>query len=120
MKTLKKYTPYLYFLTIIVFLFSNFNNSTSSYSLLILAIPFLWQIIKPNRKLRFALGVTTICVSSYLILGYFTGVLNIISLTDITDQHMIFSRLFVILNFIMSLWIIRSSMIIKTNILQNN
>jgi len=118
MKALKKYTPYLYFLSIIIFLFSNFNNNISSYSLLILTIPFIWQIIKPNPRLRFILGITTICLSSYLIIVYLTGVLNVISLSfNITDKLMIFGGLFVVANFVMSLWIIRSTMTIGSKII---
>ncbi len=105
-KKMKKYIPYVYFLATIVFFFSIFNDKAIHYLVLALSIPFVWQIFKPNFILRFILGITTICLSLYFALGYLTGVLNIISLINITDQVMLFGGLFVATNLIMSLCIV--------------
>jgi hypothetical protein len=113
MKLLNRYyklVPYIYFLTIIFVLFTNYNQSKGliAYPILLLTIPFLWQIIKPNKALNFILGVSVVCLSSYLILGYLT---NINILEDFNWS--VKSSLFVCANFLMALWIIKNSTVYK-------
>ncbi|RIA10428.1 hypothetical protein OE09_2292 [Flavobacteriaceae bacterium MAR_2010_72] len=115
MKPLNNYTkfiPYLYYITIIAFWFTdvNRNEGITAYPILLFGIPFLWQIIKPNPKPNFALGITFVCLSSYLILAYLSDVLNLVSFSESTKRFLIFGGVFVVVNFIMALWIIRNSL----------
>ena len=115
MKLINKYShhiPYLYFITIIIYLFTDANQSqgTFAYPILLLAIPFLWQLIKPNKQLNSILGISFACLSSYLILAFLSDVFDIISFNEKTKQFVLVGGVFVIANFIMSLWIIRNSL----------
>lgn len=115
MKILTKYSkfiPYLYFIAVVAYWFTDINRSEgiTAYPILLFGIPFLWQILKPNRKLNFALGITFVCVSSYLILAYLSDVFDIISFSNNAKSFMIYGGLFVSANFIMALWIIRNSL----------
>ncbi|WP_299337004.1 hypothetical protein [uncultured Psychroserpens sp.] len=103
-----KFVPYLYFLAVIVYWFTDVNrsNGLTAYPILLFGIPFLWQIIKPNRKLNFSLGITFVCLSSYMILAYLSDVLNIVQ----TKEIIAYGGLFVLANFVMALWMIRNSM----------
>lgn len=114
MKILNKYSkfiPYLYFIAVIAYWFTDVNRSEgiTAYPILLFGIPFLWQVLKPNRKLNFALGITFVCISSYLILAYLSDVFNIVSFTNNAKSFMIYGGLFVSANFVMALWIIRNS-----------
>jgi len=114
MNTISKYTkfiPYLYFLSVIAYWFTDLNKSEglSAYPILLFGIPFLWQLIKPNRKLNFSLGIVFVCLSSYLILAYLSDLLNIINWTDSSKKLLFYGGLLVIGNFVMSLWIVRNS-----------
>jgi len=114
MKLINKYAnliPYLYFITVIAYLFTDANqsNGVMAYPILLFGIPFLWQLIKPNKKLNFALGIIFVCLSSYLILAYLSDVFNIISFNTKAKQFMFIGGGFVLANFVMSLWIIRNS-----------
>ena len=103
--------PYLYFIAVIAYLFTDANQKEGvlAYPILLFGLPFLWQLIKPNKKLNFALGITFVCISSYIILAYLSDVFDIISLNTKTKQFIIIGGGFVLANFIMSLWIIRNS-----------
>jgi len=103
--------PYLYFIAVVALWFTSINQSEgiTAYPILLLGIPFLWQIIKPSKKLNSTLGITFVCLSSYLILGYFSNLLNVPSLT-IAKGVILYGGIFVALNFFMSLWIIRNSL----------
>ena len=106
-----KFIPYLYYLTIIAYWFTTINKSEgiSAYPILLFGIPFLWQIIKPNKKLNFGLGITFVCLSSYMILVYLSDVFHIISFQQATRPFIVYGGLFVVANFFMALWIIRNS-----------
>ncbi|MBT8271348.1 MAG: hypothetical protein HKO90_08860 [Flavobacteriaceae bacterium] len=113
MKSINKlanWIPYLYFISISIYWFTDLNRSEgiSAYPVLLLTIPFLWQMIRPNRKLNFYLGISFICLSSYLILGYLSDLWNIPPMV-LAKGIIIYSGLFVLMNFIMSAWIIRNS-----------
>lgn len=115
MKTISKYSkfiPYLYFIAVIAYLFTDANRSEGvlAYPILFFGVPFLWQLIKPNRKLNFTLGITFVCISSYLILAYLSDVFDIVDLNTKVKQFVIIGGGFVLANFIMSLWIVRNSM----------
>jgi len=114
MKLVNKYAnliPYLYFIAIIAYLFTDANQREGvlAYPILLFGIPFLWQLIRPNRELNFALGIIFVCISSYLILAYLSDVFDIISFSAKTKQFVLIGGVFVIVNFVMSLWIIRNS-----------
>jgi hypothetical protein len=106
-----KFIPYLYFIAIIAYWFTDINRSEgiSAYPILLFGIPFIWQLIKPNRKLNFALGIIFVCLSSYLILAYLSDLLNIINWSEKAKAFLFYGGLFVVGNFVMSLWIIRNS-----------
>lgn len=109
-----KYIPYLYFIIITACWFTVVNRSEgiTAFPILILGIPFLWQLIKPNKKLNFSLGITIMCLSSYLIIAHLTNIINAASFILLAVDLSLFSWLFVFSNFAMALWIIRNS--IKT------
>lgn len=106
-----KFIPYLYFITVILFWFTDINKTKgiSAYPILLFGIPFLWQLIKPKRKLNFSLGIIFVCLSSYLILAYLSDVFHIINWSESSKAFLFYGGLFVIGNFVMSLWIIRNS-----------
>jgi hypothetical protein len=114
MNAIRKYTkfiPYLYFLSVIVFWFSDINRSVgiSAYPILLFGIPFLWQIIKPNRKLNFSLGIVFVCLTSYLMLAYLSDVLNIIHWAESSKRFLFYGGILVFSHFVMALWIVRNS-----------
>jgi hypothetical protein len=94
-----------------MFWFTHINKSEgiSAYPILLFGIPFLWQLIKPNRKLNFSLGIIFVCLSSYLILAYIFDLLNIINLPESSKGFLFYGGILVFSHFIMSLWIIRNS-----------
>ncbi|WP_323789464.1 hypothetical protein [Psychroserpens sp.] len=115
MKLIHKYSkfiPYLYFIAVILYWFTdvNKNSGATAYPILLFGIPFLWQLIKPSKKLNFSLGITFVCISSYLILAYLSDLFNIVTLSATTKQFIIYGGLFVVANFVMALWMIRNSM----------
>ncbi|GAA4943426.1 hypothetical protein GCM10023314_15610 [Algibacter agarivorans] len=115
MSLINKYTnliPYLYFIAITAYWFTMVNKieGITAYPILLFGIPFLWQIIKPNHRLNFTLGITFVCISSYLILAFLSDAFKIIALSYPIKQLMIYGGLFVFANFIMALWIIRNSL----------
>ena len=105
-----KFIPYFYFIAVTAYWFTDINRSDgiSAYPILLFGIPFLWQIIKPNKRLNFTLGITFVCLSSYLIIAYLSDVLHMSSFA-IAKGFILYGGLFVITNFVMSLWIIRNS-----------
>ncbi len=107
-----KFIPYLYFIAITAYWFTIVNKSEgiTAYPILLFGIPFLWQIIKPNKKLNFTLGITFVCVFSYLILAFLSDTLQIVSLSQPMKQLMMYGGLFVFASFVMSLWIIKNSL----------
>jgi len=114
MHTISKYTkfiPYLYFLSVIAYWFTTINKSAgiSAYPILLFGIPLLWQLIKPNQKLNFTLGIVFVCLSSYVILAYLFDFLNIINWTESSKKLLFYGGLLVVGNFVMSLWIVRNS-----------
>lgn len=106
-----KFIPYFYFLAVIIYWFTEVNRSEgiTAYPILLFGIPFLWQLIKPNEKLNFSLGIIFVCLSSYMILAYLFDVLNIVNLSFETKRFLILSGFFVVGNFVMALWMIRNS-----------
>jgi len=107
-----KFVPYLYFIAVTAYWFTSVNKSEgiNAYPILLFGIPFLWQLIKPSKKLNFNLGITFVCLSSYLILAYISDVLDIVTLKESTKQFLLFGGFFVFSNFIMAVWIIKNSL----------
>lgn len=107
--TYANFIPYLYFIAVTAYWFTDINRSDgiSAYPILLFGIPFLWQIIKPNRRLNFSLGITFACLSSYLIIAYLADILDMSSLA-IAKGFILYAGLFVITNFVMSIWILRN------------
>lgn len=115
MKLISKYSkfiPYLYFIAVILYCFTSVNKNAgiTAYPILLFGIPFLWQLIKPSKKLNFSLGIIFVCISSYLILAYLSDLFNIVNLSATIKQFIIYGGLFVAANFVMALWMIRNSM----------
>ena len=106
-----KFVPYLYFIAVIAYWFTDINRTEglTAYPILLFSIPFLWQIIKPNKQLNFILGITFVCLSSYLILAYLFDIIQFTDLSFTSNHLMLIGGLFVITNFIMALWIIKNS-----------
>lgn len=106
-----KHIPYLYFIAISGYLFTLINRSEgiTAYPILLFGIPFLWQIIKPNKRLNLTLGISFVCISSYLILIFLSDILEIISLSNPIKQMIMYGGLSIFSSFIMSLWIIKNS-----------
>ena len=114
MNAISKYTkfiPYLYFISIVAYWFTVINKSEgiSAYPILLFGIPFLWQLIRPNRELNFSLGIVFVCLSSYMIVAYFFNLLNIMNWPESAKRLIFYGGALVFSNFIMSLWIIRNS-----------
>ena len=114
MNTIAKYAkfiPYFYFISVIIYWFTDINKNAgfSAYPILLFGIPFLWQLIKPSRKLNFSLGIVFVCLSSYLILAYLSDLLNIIEWSETSKRFLFYGGLLVVSNFVMSLWIVRNS-----------
>ena len=113
MKQLKFYAnrlPYFYFIGLAIYWFSILlgKEILSAILVLLMSIPFLWQLIKPNRELNFVLGVIFVCISSYLIIGSLSDLFNLPSLI-IASRVIIYGSFIAILNFVMSAWIVRNS-----------
>ncbi len=106
-----KFIPYLYFLAVIIYWFTDINRSEgiTAYPVLLFGLPFLWQLIKPNEKLNFSLGIIFVCLASYMILAYLFDVLNIVNFSYRTKRFLVLGGFFVIGNFVMALWMIRNS-----------
>jgi uncharacterized membrane protein YdcZ (DUF606 family) len=107
-----KFIPYLYFIAVSAYWFTDINRTEgiTAYPVLLFGIPFLWQIIKPNKKLNFTLGITFVCVSSYLILAYLLDLFKITHLTQNTKNFIVYGGIFVFSNLLMALWIIKNSL----------
>ncbi|MBD0824312.1 hypothetical protein [Aestuariibaculum marinum] len=115
MKTLNKYSkfiPYLYFITASAYWFTLINRTEglSAYPILLLGIPFLWQLIKPNKSLNFTLGITFVCLSSYLIVGYLLNISGISGYFQDSQNFIFNGAIFIVCNLLMALWIIRNSL----------
>ena len=115
MKTLDNYTkyvPYLYFISVIGVWFTvvNRNEGLLAYPILLLGVPFLIQLIKPTRKLNFTLGISFVCLSSYMIIAYLSDLLQIINLSTTAKVFLFYGGVFIPTNFVMALWIIRNSL----------
>ncbi|MGY0393097.1 hypothetical protein ACW5R3_11145 [Bizionia sp. KMM 8389] len=106
-----KFIPYLYFISAIAYWFTvvNRNQGITAYPILLIALPFVWQLFKPSKQLNFSLGIIFVCLSSYLILAYLSDLLQIISFSDTIRNFIFVGGLFALTNFIMSLWMIRNS-----------
>ena len=106
-----KFIPYLYFLAVIIYWFTVINRieGITAYPILLFAIPFLWQFIRPNEKLNFSLGIIFVCLSSYMILAYLSDLFNIINISYQIKGFLILGGFFVVGNFVMALWMIRNS-----------
>ncbi|TPV35556.1 hypothetical protein FJ651_01185 [Paucihalobacter ruber] len=115
MNTLFKYAkfiPYLYFITIVAFWFTDVNQNEGivAYPILLLGIPFLWQLIKPNEKLNLTLGLVFVCLSSYMIIAYLSKIFGFININNGILSFLFYGGMFVIGNFLMALWIVKNSL----------
>ncbi|RSK39163.1 hypothetical protein [Mangrovimonas spongiae] len=106
-----KYTPYLYFIAVTAYWFTQVNRTEgiTAYPILLFSLPFLWQIIKPNRKLNAILGITFVCLSSYLILALLSHALHLVPKSNAFSQYFTYGGLFAVINFIMAVWMIRNT-----------
>jgi len=106
-----KFIPYIYFIVVIFYWFTDVNRTEglTAYPILLLGIPFLWQILKPNRNLNFTLGTVFVCLSSYLILAYIVQIMNLVTFNPL-QKFALFGGSFILVNFIMAVWIVRNSL----------
>jgi hypothetical protein len=107
LKSLSKFVPCLYYIAVVAFWFTMVNRTegVTAYPILLFGIPFLWQIIKPNRNLNFVLGITFVCLSSYLILAFLFNLID-----SVNAKYLLYFGLFVVANFLMALWMVRNSL----------
>ncbi len=107
-----KYVPYLYFTAVAAYWFTTINKDQGiiAYPILVMALPFVWQMLKPNTALNFTLGIVSVCLSSYLILGYLFEVSNITTVALISKNALFFGGIGIASHFLMALWIIRNSL----------
>jgi hypothetical protein len=107
-----KFIPYLYFIAVTAYWFTDINRTEgiTAFPILLFGIPFLWQILKPNSKLNLSLGITFVCLSSYLVLAYLSDLYHITNFVSNTKQFIIYVGFFVLCNLVMALWIIRNSL----------
>lgn len=106
-----KFIPYLYFIAIVAFWFTdvNRNEGVVAYPILLFGIPFLWQIIKPNETLNLTLGIVFVCLSSYMLMAYISNLMGIININHSALSFLFYGGIIVIGNFFMALWIIKNS-----------
>lgn len=106
-----KFIPYLYYLAIVAFWFTDVNRSEGimAYPILIFGIPFAWQLIRPNQKLNAILGITFVCLSSYMIIVYLSDSFNIVSFSETTKKYLLYGGAIGIANFAMAVWMVRNS-----------
>ncbi|WP_431159082.1 hypothetical protein [Winogradskyella poriferorum] len=108
---LTRFIPYLYFLSVIAywFTYTNRTEGITAYPILLFGIPFIWQLLKPNKNLNFSLGIIFVCLSSYLILAYSLALLDVVNWFGASSS--VFSNVGLIIfgSFIMALWMIRNS-----------
>lgn len=106
-----KFIPYIYFIAVISYWFTDVNRTEGliAYPILLLGIPFLLQILQPNRNLNFTLGTVIVCLSSYLILAYIIQLLNFVTISPL-QRFALFGGFFILVNFIMAIWIVRNSL----------
>jgi len=111
-----KLAPYLYFIAVIATWFTVTNKSQGliAYPILIIVVPFLWQLIKPSNTLNFSLGITTVCLSSYVIIAHMASIIDVAAYALKSNPNGLYSWSFVLLNFFMAVGIVRNS--IKTSL----
>ncbi|HZW62169.1 MAG TPA: hypothetical protein VFF15_00845 [Flavobacteriaceae bacterium] len=111
MRTYAKFIPYLYFLAVILYVFTLVNSTRGiiAYPILLLAVPFVWQLLKPNEKLNFILGISFVCLSSYVLLAYLFNAVHILIWSASVKNYLLFGGAYVLGNFIMALWMLRNS-----------
>ena len=106
-----KFVPYLYYLAIVAFWFTDVNRSEGimAYPILFFGIPFLWQLIRPNQKLNSILGIIFVCLSSYMIIAYLSDIFNIVSMSETIKKYLLYSGALGMANFVMAVWMVRNS-----------
>ena len=103
-----RFVPYLYYIAMTTYWFTMVNRSEgiSAYPILLFAIPFVWQLIKPSEKLNFSLGIIFVCLSSYLLIANLSYSFDIISFSDTAKRFLMLGTFFLIGNLVMSLWMV--------------
>ena len=103
-----KYIPYLYFILAISYWFLDvvWRGGWTSVWILLLAVPFIWHLIKPSAKLSLSLGILFSLISCYLVLAYLSDVFNLTTMTDTAKTFIVVGGLFVLTNLSMSVWIL--------------
>lgn len=115
MKRLNKnsrFLPYLYFIAVITYWFTEVNRTEglTAFPILLFGLPFLWQLLRPSKKMNLALGITFMCLSSYMIIIFLSDAMNLTSITVKTKNFMIYGSIFTVSNLIMALWMIKNSL----------
>ena len=112
LEKISRFVPYLYFLVLIAYGFTQMNRTDGilAYPFLLAAIPFVVQIIRPRKALNLTLGITTVCISSYLIIAYLADLAQILVINEKVKQLLLLGGGLVVLNFLMSMWLVRNSL----------
>lgn len=99
--------PYLYFIIIFVWsLLSHLSDNTSPwYVLLIVSIPFMYQLIFEKKVLTIILGCLTLIGSCWMTLAFLSDVAKI-NLAN-SPGFIVIGGSFIILNFLASIGILR-------------
>ncbi|WP_053972319.1 hypothetical protein [Mangrovimonas sp. ST2L15] len=107
-----KFIPYLYYITVIAFWFTSINRAEGliAYPILLAGVPFLWQLVKPNKKLNALLGITFACLSSYMIIAYVSDKIHVIHLSYGLKEYFFYGGFFVLTNFVMAVWMIKNAL----------
>jgi|GEM_PF-6438743 len=100
--------PYLYFIIIFVWnSLSHLSNNTSQwYGLLIVSIPFMYQLVFEKRVLTIILGCLTLIWSCWMTLAFLSDVAKI-NPAKSSSGFVVIGGTLVILNFIASFGILR-------------
>jgi len=104
------FLPYLYFISYPVILFFNQSNNdpSNSYLLLLPAIPFVIQLIRPFKYVDLLLGIITFTLSCYMVLAYLADLSKITSYNTRTISFIIGGLLFLAISFAMSVLLFRN------------
>jgi TRAP-type uncharacterized transport system fused permease subunit len=104
------FLPYLYFISYPVIMFLNQLNSdpSNSYLLLLPAIPFVIQLIRPFKYVDLLLGIITFALSCYMVLAYLADLFKITTYNTRALSFIIGGILFLAISFTMSILLFRN------------
>jgi TRAP-type uncharacterized transport system fused permease subunit len=110
LSNLVPFLPYLYFISYPVIMFLNQlnNDPSNSYLLLLPAIPFVIQLIRPFKYVDLLLGIITFALSCYMVLAYLADLFKITTYNTRALSFIIGGILFLAISFTMSVLLFRN------------